>query len=55
VLIDRQQGGREELAAAGYTLHSLFTLVDMTAALEASGHISADQARQVRQYLATSA
>lgn len=51
VLIDRQQGGREELAAAGLTLHALFTLLDMTAALEAAGSIGSDQAQSVRQYL----
>lgn len=52
VLIDRLQGGRQELAAAGYTLHSLFTLPDLTATLEATGAISAGQAEAVRQYLA---
>jgi len=52
VLIDREQGGREELAAAGYSLHSLFTLVDMVQSLEATGSISADQAAAVRRYLA---
>lgn len=52
VLIDRQQGGREELAAAGYTLHSLFTLQEMVGVLETAGHISAQQAATVRDYLA---
>ncbi|NPV07315.1 MAG: orotate phosphoribosyltransferase [Anaerolineae bacterium] len=52
VLIDRQQGGREELAAAGYTLHSLFTLREMVGVLEVSGRISAEQAATVRDYLA---
>ena len=52
VIIDREQGGREELAAAGYTLHSLFTLLDLVGALESSGSICAEQAATVRRYLA---
>ncbi len=51
VLIDRQQGGREELASAGCSLHALFTLLEMTAALESAGSITAEQARAVRDYL----
>jgi len=51
VLIDRQQGGREELASAGYRLHSLFTLRDLTAALEAAGSVSCELAQAVRDYL----
>lgn len=31
-ILDRQQGGRENLEAAGLTLHALFTLAELTAA-----------------------
>lgn len=51
VTIDRQQGGREELAAAGYSLHSLLSLPEMLDVLAAGGRITAEQARDVRAYL----
>jgi uridine monophosphate synthetase len=52
VLIDRQQGGPQNLAAAGYRLHAALTLSQIVAALEAAGRITADQAAAVRTYLA---
>jgi uridine monophosphate synthetase len=52
VLIDRQQGGPQNLAAAGYRLHTALTLSQIVAALEAAGRITADQAAAVRTYLA---
>ena len=30
VLVDRQQGGKEALFAAGYQLHSVYTLSELT-------------------------
>jgi uridine monophosphate synthetase len=52
VLIDRQQGGQQNLAAAGYRLHAALTLSQIVAALEAANRITADQAAAVRTYLA---
>lgn len=43
VLIDREQGGRAELAAHGYRLHSLVTMTAMLNHLVEQGCISADQ------------
>ena len=51
VLIDREQGGKEELAARGYSLHALFTLAQMLDILEKRGKISAEQAARVREHL----
>jgi uridine monophosphate synthetase len=36
VLVDREQGGRESLAAAGYRLHSVITLAEITGVLGVS-------------------
>jgi uridine monophosphate synthetase len=52
VLIDRQQGGQQNLAAAGYRLHAALTLSQIVAVLEAAGRITSDQAAAVRTYLA---
>jgi len=51
VLIDREQGGREALAQAGYQLHSLFTAVQALDVLEAHGRVPASLAQRVREYL----
>jgi uridine monophosphate synthetase len=52
VLIDREQGGREDLAAKGYTLHAAVTLRQLVDALEAEARLTADEAQRVRDYLA---
>lgn len=52
VLIDREQGGRENLAAAGYRLHAVFRLSEMLESLHQAGRISAEQVAVVRNYLA---
>lgn len=44
VLIDRQGGGAEDLAAAGYRLHRVLTLREIVAALHADGRVD-DAAR----------
>lgn len=53
VLIDRQQGGLHNLAAAGYRLHAALTLAQIVATLENAGRITSAQAAAVRAYLAT--
>jgi len=51
VVIDREQGGRENLAASGITLHSLMTLTEMLAVLLRHGKGSEDKAGEVRRFL----
>ncbi len=51
VLIDREGGGAEELAAAGYHLHSALTLTYITAELAERGRITPEQAAAVFGYL----
>jgi len=51
VLIDREQGGPQNLAAAGYRLHAALTLSQIVVALEAAGRITATEAAAVRDYL----
>jgi uridine monophosphate synthetase len=52
VLIDRQQGGPQNLAAAGYRLHAALTMTQIVNALEAAGRITPAQAAAVSAYLA---
>lgn len=52
VLIDRQGGGTETLAAAGYRLHSVLTLPDIVASLAAAGRITAEQRQAVLDFVA---
>ena len=51
VLIDREQGGRDELEAAGYRLHAVLRLSDMLAVLVSEGRITAQQKDQVASFL----
>jgi uridine monophosphate synthetase len=51
VLIDREQAGRETLAAQGYRLHAVLTLTEILEALHQTGHISTAQMAEVRSYL----
>lgn len=53
VLIDREQGARESLAAAGYTLHAVASLHDLLAEWNRTGDISAEQFARVTEYLKT--
>jgi uridine monophosphate synthetase len=51
VLIDREQGGREELEAAGYRLHAVLRLGKMLDVLVAAGRIDAAQRDRVAAFL----
>ena len=51
VLVDREQGGQEDLAEKGYRLHALFRLAEMIENLHADGHISQSRLDQVMAYL----
>jgi len=53
VLIDREQGGSEELAAAGYRLHAVLRLGEMVDMLVEAGRISTEQQDAVRAYLSS--
>lgn len=54
VLIDREQGGTEKLAAAGIRAHSVFRMRDILHTLQQAGTISAETANEVRSFLAES-
>ena len=51
VLIDREQGGVEKLAAAGIRAHSVFTLSALLDALLAQGRLSAATRREIAAFL----
>lgn len=54
VLIDREGGGREELATQGLTLHSVFRLRDLMTVLHEAGRITAAQQESVERFVTTS-
>ncbi|KAG0502767.1 hypothetical protein HPP92_002839 [Vanilla planifolia] len=51
VVIDREQGGRENLAEKGIQLHALFTLSEMVDVLVKSGKLSVEMAGDVKAFL----
>ncbi|MGH2603779.1 MAG: orotate phosphoribosyltransferase [Dehalococcoidia bacterium] len=51
VLIDREQGGGEQLAAAGYTLHAAFCLSDLLAIYRRTGVIDDATYERVVEYV----
>jgi len=51
VLIDREQGGAEDLARHGYRLHAATTLRELVDALAAGGQLSSAEAQRVHAYL----
>ena len=54
VLIDREQGGREQLAAAGYTLHAAARLSDLLPIYRRTGVIDDAAYERLIEYLAAS-
>lgn len=51
VVIDREQGGRENLAGEGIRLHALFTLSEMVEVLARNGRLSGETAGEVKGWL----
>ena len=51
VLIDREQGGAQDLAKHGYRLHAVLRLTEILNALQASARISPSQHAEVTTYL----
>lgn len=51
VLIDREQGGAEDLAEQGYQLHAVLRLTDLLEALANSERITAEERAKVLTYL----
>lgn len=51
VLIDREQGGAEDLARRGYRLHAVLRLTEVLAALRESARITPTQHEKVLAYL----
>ena len=52
VLIDREQGGAEELAGRGYRLHASLTLSQIVDSLSEDGLLAPSEAQRVHDYLA---
>lgn len=55
VLIDRQQGGRERLAARGLHLHAAFTFSFMLDTLQKHGKVSPELVQSTKDFLAANA
>jgi len=51
VLIDREQGGAQELAQHGFKLHAAATLRELVDALVEGGQLAAEEGQRVRAYL----
>lgn len=52
VILDREQGGAKVIEKAGYKLHSLIKLLDMTEALAQSGKIDREMQQKVAEFIA---
>jgi len=53
VLIDRQQGGTEDLTRQGYRVHAALTLVDLVDSLERQDLVASADVARVRTYIET--
>jgi uridine monophosphate synthetase len=51
VLVDREQGGKKELAGKGYALHTVLTITELLDNLKASGKITEEQFGEIKSYL----
>ncbi len=51
VIVDREQGGKENLEKAGYTVHALAKVSEVVTSLQKNGKISAEQAKTVLDYI----
>ena len=51
VLIDRQSGAKEALAAAGYTLHAVLTITELLDYWDKTGGVEKDKIRETREFL----
>jgi uridine monophosphate synthetase len=51
VLIDREEGGRQDLAKAGYRLHAVLCLSEMLDMLVEAGRINAERRDEVASFL----
>jgi uridine monophosphate synthetase len=51
VIVDREQGGKENLGKLGYAVHALAKISELVKSLSASGAISKEQAETVLNYI----
>jgi orotate phosphoribosyltransferase len=51
VVVDREQGGKENLERLGFKVHALARISDLVASLLRSKHISREHASQVLEYI----
>ncbi len=51
VLVDREQGGTQEVAKKGYQVHSIFKITEMMKILEEAGKVTESQHRDVLAFL----
>lgn len=51
VVVDREQGGRQNLEKVGYKVHALAKVSDLVKSLHKSGHITKEQADAVLNYI----
>lgn len=51
VLVDREQGGKQQLEALGYNLHAFFTVSELLDVFRLSGQMSAEMHKEIYGYL----